>query len=294
MEGAITTRPAWEGRYVAGLAALVAAAVAVHLPAWVDMGRIAVTNEEASHVLLVPLVAGWLLYLRRGQFAEIAPRPSLIGPAVLAAGWLLSWIGFYHRVQAFWHGGAVLAAVGAVLTFTGWPVVRRFWMVLLVLAFLVPVPGGIRQEIAIPLQTLTAKATAGLLQLVGLEVVRSGNALHFNDQAVAVAEACNGMRMVFVLVLVCYAVAFANPLRGWVRALLLVVSPLVAIAANILRLAPTVYLFGYWPDSWGPLFHDLSGWAMIALAFALLMGLVGLLRRSPLNVDLPGGGGLTP
>ena len=50
------------------------------------------------------------------------------------------------------------------------------------------------------------------------------------------AEACNGMRMVFALVLVSYAFAYSMPLRNTVRILVL-----IAVAAGIYW-AATTYL----------------------------------------------------
>jgi len=61
---------------------------------------------------------------------------------------------------------------------------------------------------------------------------------------VTVAEACNGMRMVFALVLVSYAFAFSMPLRNGVRLVVLAASPLAAIVCNVIRLIPTIWLYG--------------------------------------------------
>jgi len=48
-----------------------------------------------------------------------------------------------------------------------------------------------------------------------------GNTGSVRDRTVMIAEACNGMRSVFMLLLLAYAFAFALPLRNRVRILLL-------------------------------------------------------------------------
>jgi exosortase len=154
------------------------------------------------------------------------------------------------------------------------------WAVLL---FLIPVPGSIRQEIAIPMQTASAWASQFVFELMALPVIRSGNVLVYNGQDVAIAEACNGMRMVFALLLVTYAFAFASPYRPSVRMLILLLSPVAAITCNIIRLVPTVYMYGHHP-SIAPTFHDLAGWAMLGLAFLLLLGTISLLRWAEVPV----------
>ena len=274
----------WSSTRLALALGLVAIGVLATLDAWLDIGHIAWVDEESSQVWLAPAVMVWLIAARRDQFAAARPSTSWLGPVMIAAGWLAGWWGYHNAMQSLWHGGAVLVVIGCFLTFAGWDVLRRFWPAFVVLAFMVPVPGRIRDQIAGPLQTATAASTEVVLDMLGIFVHRSGNVLTYNGVDVAVAEACNGMRMVFVLVLVCYAVAFASPLRPSVRALILVASPICAIVCNVIRLVPTVWVYGYYSETWAPTFHDLSGWAMIGVAFLLVMGVIRLLRWIELPV----------
>ena len=139
-------------------------------------------------------------------------------------------------------------------------------------------PGKLRLMIAGPLQTATAEVTRVLLEAFGFWVERTGNLLVINDVPVAVQEACNGMRMVFALVLVSYAFAFTVPLRNSVRLMVLLLSPLAAIVCNVIRLTPTVVLYGYSDEKTADTFHDLSGWAMLPVAFLMLIGIARALR----------------
>ena len=195
------------------------------LRAWSDILYIAQRDEEASQVWLVLPIFVWLAWTRRAAIVATAPRFSWLGPLLIAGGLGGSLYGFLNLNQAAWHGGAVLALVGAFATVAGRPLVMRMLPALIVLAFWVPVPGMIRQQIAIPLQTASAAASEFVFTLLGLPVDRTGNILIYNGQEVAVAEACNGMRMVFALLLVAYAFAFANPLRPSVRAMVLIFQP---------------------------------------------------------------------
>ncbi len=264
--------------------ALALLAVWAGLRAWSDILYIAQRDEEASQVWLVLPVFIWLAWTRRAVITVTAPRFSWLGPGLIAAGLGGSLYGFLNLNQAMWHGGAVLALVGSFAAVAGRPLVVRMLPALIVLAFWVPVPGMIRQQIAIPLQTASAAASAFVFTLLGLPVERTGNILIYNGQEVAVAEACNGMRMVFALLLVAYAFAFANPLRSSVRALVLIFSPVAAVFCNVLRLVPTVILYGQSPEKWGPLFHNLAGWGMLVVAFGVLMGSVRVLQWAEVPV----------
>jgi exosortase/archaeosortase family protein len=105
-----------------------------------------------------------------------------------------------------------------------------------------------------------------------------GNVLIVNGQQIAVAEACNGLRMVWGLILVTYAFAFSIPLRPLTRTVLLVLSPFVALLCNIIRLVPTAALYGYADRELADQFHDISGWVMLPIAFIGLLITIRLLR----------------
>lgn len=273
-----SARRGWSRWHAISAAALVLAGIAATRDAWIDIVRIALHDEESSHVFLVPVVAAWLVWVRRERLRKIRPRGFLAGPLLVAFGWFLYSAGDLALVQAFWHGGAVVVAVGCLVSVLGAEALVRFAPAFLVLAFLVPVPAMVRQEIALPLQNATALVTSEVLDVLGIHAVRSGNVLTIRGVDVAIAEACNGLRMVFALVLVSYAFAFGTPLKAWVRVVVLVLSPVSAIACNVVRLVPTVWIYGAFPSRVGDVFHDVSGWVMLPLAFLILVGILRLLR----------------
>jgi exosortase len=274
----------WTSRRIFAALAVVALALLATLPAWLDIAHIAYQDNEASHVFLVPIVVAWLIWVRRGRFRYCLPRPTFIGPLCVAAGWWISHYGYHHAMQSLWHGGAVLIVIGALLSVIGRDLLLRFAPAFAVLIFLVPIPGTIRQKIAIPMQTATAQATETVFDILGQPIQRSGNQLIIKDTVVNVAEACNGMRMVFTLILVSYAFAFGEPLRGYVRFLILAASPFSAIVCNVIRMVPTIWFFGHVKSMAEP-FHNFAGWAMLGIAFLLLMGIIRLLKWALIPVS---------
>src|SRR5439155_4703023 len=205
------------------IAAMVMGALGVFatFDAWQDIYTLAAKDEEYSHIFLVPIVALTMVYIRRMRMRHCKPSGAIIGVMLAAIGWAATRYGFYHAVQALWHAGAVVVVLGCMLSVLGKNVIFRFFPAIAVLVFLVPVPGRIRQEIALPLQTWTARTAQTGLEICGVETEVSGNTLSINGKPVTVAEACNGMRMVFPLILVSYAFSFALPLRNSVRFFLL-------------------------------------------------------------------------
>ena len=261
------------------------AAVLVCQRAWADMLAIAMRDEDSAHILLVPFVVLWLAAVRRDRIRHCPPRGEWIGPIIVAGGGAVSWYGFSSGFHALWHGGAVLVMIGAVLSALGLRVLVRFLPAFVAVLFVIPVPQAVRSEVPIPLQTATAQATQSLLELFGVAVGRSGNLLYLNDLPVEIAESSNGMRMAFALVLVSYAYAFATPLKGYVRGLILLLSPLTAIALNVMRLTPTVLLYAHSNFGLAQAFDRVSGWLMLLVAFLLLVGVIRLLRWAMLPVS---------
>ena len=222
--------------------------------------------------------------MRRFRFRKTRPRRMWIGPIVAAVGWLVAAIGYNNAIQSFWHGGALLIVLGAVISVLGVELFRVVLPAVILVAVLVPVPGMARQRIAIPMQLATAKVTQQVCEVVGMAVIRSGSLMKIvrqegGTEGINIAEACNGLRMVFALILVSYALAFGSPYRWYVRVIILLTSPILAICCNVIRLVPTVWVFDKYPKH-AHTFHDVSGYAMLVVAFLLLFGILRLLRWS--------------
>jgi len=259
--------------------------VAATWDAWHDIYTLAYNDEEYSHIFLVPIVALAMVYVRRMRMRHCRPSGAIVGVMFVALGWAMSSYGFYHAKQAMWHLGAVVVVLGCMLSVLGKNVLFRFLPAAAVLVFLVPVPGQIRQKIALPLQTWTAQTAQTGLEICGVETEVSGNTLSINGRPVTVAEACNGMRMVFPLLLVSYAFCFALPLRQGVRFLMLLVSPLIAIFCNVVRTMPTIWLYGNANRAIADAFHEWSGWAMYIVSLVLLFVIIRALKWAMLPLS---------
>jgi exosortase len=258
---------------------LAALAVAVTWGAWCEIFQTGWNDEESSQVLLVPLAVACIVWVRRGKFAQWRYRHQWVGPALIVIGWVLSSLGYRQGRLMCLDLGAIVTVIGALVTFAGIELLIRFLPAVGALAFLIPPMPQRRYLIAQPMGEITARITQFVCQLLHMHVERHGNLLTLNGVEVCVAEACNGMRMVIVLLLACYLYCFVMPLRRSVRIMLLAASPLIAIVCNVIRLVPTVWMFGNASSRAAQTFHDATGWLMIGVAFVLLMGIVQMAQR---------------
>ena len=267
-ETGIGKQSGWTTGRIGCAVALGAAAVLSVRGAWLDIAHIAWVDEESSQIWLVVPIMVLLLAVRRDALKHLLPHSSFGGTLLVALGWAMSWYGYFHAIQSLWHLGAVVVTIGAVWTVFGNRVMLKALPAVMVALFFVPVPGRIRSEIAMPMQQATAVAAEAILVIFGQNVERTGMMLSFNGKPVVrIDEACNGMRMVFALLLVCYGYAMMTPLKGYVRVLVIGLSPALAVSCNIIRVVPTALVYAYADKGTGDMVHDLSGWAMVFLAY---------------------------
>lgn len=279
----------WTIWHAVGAAALVAASVWVAYDAWATLFHIAGKDKESSHIFLVAVAAPWILMVRKQQLARCRPVTTWLGPLILAVGWACLIYGWDIHDKEFWFFGAIVMAIGCVVSVVGRQFLWKALPAFIVLGFLIPVPGLIRMSVSIPLQTVMAGLTQHVGEFMGIIINRAGNVLIINGQQVEVAEACNGMRMVFGLFLVAYTFAFVTPLRWWARAIVLLSAPLLALLCNLIRMVPTVWLYGHAELKTAETFHDIAGWLVIPLGFFILTGTVAALEwlGVPVMVGVP-------
>lgn len=289
---ATTARAARASTWTAGRAAHVIAAIALAAlaigstwPVWDAIFRYAARNEEQSHSFFAVPIAAWLVWVRRERLhiAELAWSPG--GLSAVAIGWVMLVIGFRAGLHAPQDLGAVLVVLGAAYVALGRDVLMRFLPAVGALLLVLPVPGRVRFAIAGPLQEVSAYVAAWGLDLCAAPVTRSGSVLTVNGIDIAVAEACNGMRMVTALAVVAYAFGFSLRLRPAARIGILGVSPLIALCVNVVRLVPTALAHGYSSRSTADMVHEVGGWGALVIALALLFGLIGLLRWLEVPID---------
>ncbi|MBC7782239.1 MAG: exosortase/archaeosortase family protein [Burkholderiales bacterium] len=260
--------------------------IAVTFRAWKHIFDIAWDDPEYQHVFLVPFVAIFLAWVRRGRLPFIRVSGTVLGPLLAGIGWAAGSWGYNHQTQILFHSGAVLVVIGCIVSAVGKQALFRFIPVAIVLFLMVPMPQRVRTAVADPLQEWTASIAGYLLGIMGVNTQVSGSLLTINDRPVFIEEACNGMRMVFPLLLIAYGFAFGLPLRASVRILLVLLSPAVALLCNVMRVLPIIWLQGQGPSgqTWGERLHEHSGWIMVPLAFLVLLGCIRVLKWATIPV----------
>jgi exosortase A len=268
-QGAITRlSPEW--RSTIGLLLFGAFAVtAVAVREWGEMLHQWWNIDTYTHILLVPVIIGWLVALKLGDLAKVVPKPWLPGLLLVGAGLALWLAGRALDINLVAHAGAVGALQGVVVAALG---PRASMLLALPICFAVfLVPFG--DEIIPPLQTITAEITIRLTILSGVPAEIDGIYIDTPVGLFIVAEACSGVRfliaMVTLAVLVC-----CTRFDSWKRrAAFLLASIVVPVIANGIRAWGTVYI----AQSQGVEFaagfdHVFYGWFFFAFVVLVILG----------------------
>jgi len=242
-------------------------------------------NPDYSVGQLVPLIVAYLVWTRRDELRRQPIAVCWWGLAVLLFAQAVRFVGLFYLYGSLERYSIVLSLAGVVLLLTGPGVSRRLIWVGLFLLLMVPLPNRIHYAVSLPLQDFAARSAVVGLEMLGHLVLRQGHVLYLSDEtAIAVAEACSGLRMLTAFVVVSATLAFVVRRPPWQKAILVVSSLPVAILANTLRLIATALLY----ESSGSelaerFFHDFAGLTMMPLAVMVLAAELGVLQWIAMN-----------
>jgi exosortase len=174
----------------------------------------------------------------------------------------------------------VLSVAAIVLLLGGWRFLRKITPILLFLCLMLPWPNRIQTAISLPLQRWATTSAVFCLELTGREVVQDGNIIKIGETSVAVAEACNGLRMITAFFVISGLVVLLARRARWMKAVVLISSLPIALLCNTLRLTITAIAFTILTgEGVEQLFHDFGGFAMMPLALAMVVGELWLLAQ---------------
>src|SRR5277367_4154461 len=80
--------------HVLAAAMMAGLGVLATLPAWQEIYLTAKKDEESSHIFIVPVVALYLIFVRRIRLRFCPPTGRFVGPLIVAVGWGIGSLGF--------------------------------------------------------------------------------------------------------------------------------------------------------------------------------------------------------
>lgn len=258
----------WPAGWQAGLIRLGAAfalQMALFWPEWRAMADQWWNTSTYNHVLLVPVIIGWLVMMRWPQLQKLEPVCWAPGLAVLTAAAGLWLLGAMAGLALISQAGTVAMAMALVPLLLGIRITAGLVFPLFYAVFLVPAG----DELIPLLQTITAKLTVALVHLSQVPARIDGVFIYTPAGLFEVAQACSGVKFLTAMIAFGALAAHVSFLSWRRRVPFLVMCAVVPVLANGVRAWGTVYVGQIKGAAYAGSFdHIVYGWVFFAVVIA--------------------------
>jgi len=252
----------------------------------VALVRLSLTNDNASHLILIPFLTAGLLFIeRRTIFNNLSFQAGggiflflsvIIVLSVRLAGEMvtpdLRLTGNVLAVILLWIAGFAFSF--------GKAAVKSAYFSLLFLFLTVPLPNFLLERIISWLQAGSADITEVLFNLTGVPALREGLVFHLPRVNIEVARECSGIRSTIALFILMLPVAHYRLHSLWRKLFFLTCAFFMMILKNGIRIVTLTLLAMYVDPSFlfGTLHRD-GGILFFLLGLLLLLSVLLLLQR---------------
>ncbi len=249
--------------------------------------RMSLSNADASHLLLIPFISAWLLFVERRKIFLGLSSDRVFGGSLLflaccaalasrfaggSSSLDLQLSGYILSLVLFWVAGFTLL-FGKTAT-------RAGHFSLLFLFLMVPLPNFLLSHVIYLLQAGSAWITEVLYDLLGVPVWREGFVFHLAQFNIEVAEECSGIRSSMALLILALLVVHFRLRSFWKKVLFLVCGLFLMILKNGIRIVSLTVLAMHVDPSflYGKLHHQ-GGVVFFLFSLLLLAPILWLLQR---------------
>ncbi len=238
-------------------------------------------DKEYSHGFLVPLVAGYLVWLRKDCFSRIRTDPDFLWGSVglLLSGMLLvaGGAGGFPQAEAI---SLVFIFPSIVLFLWGRDCLRAVALPLAYLQFMVPWMDEFIDRMHWPFQILSAKLGVAVLNVVDIPVFLDGKYIQLPNITLEVARECSGVAFLTSVVALGIPLVYLTQ-KTWRRGMIVILAGVaVTILTNGARVAlVSIMSYKYGAAmSHGPA-HIFQGWFVAQVGFVALFAINWLVMK---------------
>lgn len=245
-------------------------------------------NDDASHILLIPLVSGWLVYQDRQKIfkstsSDFSVSAVLLLPGIACILWSLQSASASQSICAL---GLVLLCISGFALFFGRAALKAAHFPLLFLLLFIPLPDFFLNRIVYFLQRGSAEISALFFSLTGLPVLREGFVFRLPRFSIEVARECSGIRSSIALLVLAILVGHFYLRKLWKQTVFVLAGIVVMIVKNGIRIVTLTLLANYVDP--GFLFgnlHRQGGVVFFMIGLLLLVPVFWLLQRNENSTD---------
>jgi len=254
-----------------------------------DLVSVSFHDERSSHILLIPFISAFLIFLHRKRIFH-APRycPSVGIPLLLIA--LTLWYGLRTPLVGQLDAAdrlsleaslIVIVWIAFFILYYGSETFRSAAFPLLFLALMIPIPAAVGERIVSLLQRGSAEACDVLFRLIGVPFIRHGFLFSLPGVDIEVAEQCSGIHSAVSLSIVGLLLQYLLLESAWKKIFFTLCIFPIAIFKNAVRIVTIAWLgIHVNPAFFYGQLHRQGGLPFSLLAIAMLGLLLLMLKRS--------------
>ncbi|MBC8456686.1 MAG: exosortase/archaeosortase family protein [Deltaproteobacteria bacterium] len=231
-----------------------------------------------SHAPLIPIISGFLIWRKRGDFPYIAVNYSMLGFAFLVPGFLLRLLGDVWGSNSISLLSLPCFLTGIALFLFGRKMTRTVLFPLCFLLFMVTIPASLLDVLTFNMKLFAARLSAGPMQLLAYPLIREGNVIHMTQSTVGVEDACSGLGSLISLLALSTLCAYLVRASYPRRILLVLAAVPIAIIANVFRIIGTCLVANSFGA--GIATHEVVHIAFGMMVFIIALGILILIGRA--------------
>jgi len=255
-------------------------------------------KEEYGYAFFIPLLSIFFVWQKKDVLEKLEFHRSWVGVLVVALGLFGYFLGEFSTLYIIIQYSLLVVIYGLILAFIGWPAFRIILAPLVMLAFVIPLPVFLYQNLSANLQLISSELGVFFIRLFDISVYLEGNVIDLGNYKLQVVEACSGLRYLFPLACLAFIAAYIFKADFWKRMVVFLSCIPITIFMNSLRIG----IIGVLVDRWGTsqaegFLHFFEGWVIFMGCMAILileiwfLNSIGSNRTSlakAFSMDIPG------
>ena len=248
-------------------------------------------DDQHSHgpiILSISLYLLWKRWHEAPNLSSFTPSPKLAWLCLLIAAALYV-PGRALDIIYFETGAFVWALAGILLMSGGTKLFSTLKFPLFFMIFMIPLPNTLIGPLTSAMKLAVSEVTVIILGWADLPVARSGVIISLGQYQLLVADACSGMRTLFMLealgILYLNLVHFSSKLRNIVLPILIVPISFTANVVRVIVLCLITYYFG--SEAGQGFLHGFAGMVLFIAGLLMMLGTDHLLRLLSAKLNEP-------
>lgn len=240
--------------------------------------------EEYSHGYFIPLISLLLVWQKKTHLAALRFDGVWLGTGILVLGIVLFLLGTLSTIFMVVHYSLIIVLFGLALSYTGWSPLKYLGVPLVYLAFMIPFPQFLYNQVSFWLQLVSSEIGVAVIRWFGISVFLEGNVIDLGTYKLQVVDACSGLRYLFPLMSFGFLMAYLFKGPVWQRAIIFISTIPITVLMNSFRIGVIGVLVEYFGIEMAEGFlHDFEGWIIFMACTAILLGEAWLFWRFSSN-----------